>query len=166
MILRSNSAIVGLSLYFIVEACLDLTKQHLQLETPLKGLKNVGLSASKATDHDVVGDETENNSANLQTLVVKNQHINPPEEPELMRREAREAKKGVKLSSCRPKSIKSRPNSPVASTSKDDVIRCSACEEEDCDSPTEEWIQCCKCQEWLHEESSNYENGIFICDYC
>ncbi|GFX97646.1 uncharacterized protein TNCV_2842061 [Trichonephila clavipes] len=41
-------------------------------------------AASKATDHDVVGDETENNSANPQTLVVENQHTNPPEEPELM----------------------------------------------------------------------------------
>ncbi|GFV54742.1 uncharacterized protein TNCV_3844611 [Trichonephila clavipes] len=84
-------------------------------------------------------------------------------------RETREAKKGVKklkLSSCRPKSIKSRPNSPVASSSKDGVKRCPACEEEYCDPPTEEWIQCCKCQEWWHEECSNYENGIFICDYC
>ena len=42
------------------------------------------LAAAKTTDHDVVGDETENNSANFQTLVVENQHINPPEEPELM----------------------------------------------------------------------------------
>ncbi|GFX02655.1 uncharacterized protein TNCV_2010991 [Trichonephila clavipes] len=67
------------------------------------------------------------------------------------RREAREAKKGVKklkLSSCRPMSIKSRPNSLVTSTSKDGVIRCPACKEEYCDPPTEEWIQCCKCQEW------------------
>ncbi|GFV46378.1 hypothetical protein TNCV_3232671 [Trichonephila clavipes] len=128
-------------------------------------------AASKARDHDVVDDETENNSANSQTLVVENQHINPPEEPELManadydalkkphtnqrnvrtkgkvyrrknrklkkqRREAREAKKEVKklkLSSCRPKPIKSRPNSLVESTSKDGVIRCPACEEEYCD---------------------------------
>ncbi|PRD23646.1 UNVERIFIED_CONTAM: hypothetical protein NCL1_45832 [Trichonephila clavipes] len=36
------------------------------------------------TDHDVVGDETENTSANTQTLVVEKQHINPPEEPGLM----------------------------------------------------------------------------------
>ncbi|GFY06668.1 uncharacterized protein TNCV_3525241 [Trichonephila clavipes] len=41
-------------------------------------------AALKATDHAVVGDETENNSANPQTLVVENQHINHPEEPELM----------------------------------------------------------------------------------
>ncbi|GFS72733.1 uncharacterized protein TNCV_1421191 [Trichonephila clavipes] len=40
-------------------------------------------TASKATDHDV-GDETENNRANPQTMVVENQHINPPEEPEQM----------------------------------------------------------------------------------
>ncbi|GFW79559.1 hypothetical protein TNCV_128641 [Trichonephila clavipes] len=62
---------------------------------PLKGLKNVGLrlnhlvfsehdfAATKSTAHDVVGDET-NPSANPQNLVVENQHINPPEEPELM----------------------------------------------------------------------------------
>ncbi|GFY04038.1 hypothetical protein TNCV_1198161 [Trichonephila clavipes] len=36
-------------------------------------------AASKATDHDVLGDETENNSTNPHTLVVENQHINPPE---------------------------------------------------------------------------------------
>ncbi|GFT67692.1 transposable element Tcb2 transposase [Trichonephila clavipes] len=41
-------------------------------------------AASKATDHGVVGDEIENTSANPQTLVVGNQHINPPEEPEHM----------------------------------------------------------------------------------
>ncbi|GFW04388.1 hypothetical protein TNCV_877601 [Trichonephila clavipes] len=63
---------------------------------PLKGLKKCAIetqnplvfsehdsAASKATDHDVV-DETENNSANPQTLVVANKHINPLEEPELM----------------------------------------------------------------------------------
>ncbi|GFW16428.1 transposable element Tcb2 transposase [Trichonephila clavipes] len=47
----------------------------------------------------------------------------------------------------RPKSIKSRPSNPVASTSKDGVIRWPACEEKYCDPPTEESIQCCKCQE-------------------
>ena len=91
------------------------------------------------------------------------------EEQKRLKKQRKEAKKGVKklkLSSCRPKSIKSRPNSPVASTSKGDVIRCPACEEEYCDPPTEEWIQCCKCQEWWHEECSNCENDIFICDYC
>ncbi|GFV37458.1 hypothetical protein TNCV_1157211 [Trichonephila clavipes] len=41
-------------------------------------------SASKATNHDVVGDEIENNNANPQTLLVENKHINPPEEPEHM----------------------------------------------------------------------------------
>ncbi|GFW87625.1 hypothetical protein TNCV_4485901 [Trichonephila clavipes] len=51
-------------------------------------------------------------------------------------------------------SIKSRTNSPVASTSKDGVIRCPAYEEEYCDPPTEGGIQCRKCQEWWHEECS------------
>ncbi|GFU15748.1 uncharacterized protein TNCV_2367201 [Trichonephila clavipes] len=69
-------------------------------------------------------------------------------------------------SSDRPKCIKYRPNSPIASTSKDGVLRCPACQEEYCDASTEEWTQCCKCQEWWHEECSNYENGIFISDYC
>ncbi|GFX95614.1 uncharacterized protein TNCV_4826281 [Trichonephila clavipes] len=41
-------------------------------------------AAAKTADHDVVGRATENNSANPQTLVVENQHISPPEEPELM----------------------------------------------------------------------------------
>ncbi|GFX59829.1 uncharacterized protein TNCV_4130721 [Trichonephila clavipes] len=44
----------------------------------------------------------------------------------------------------------------------DGVIRCSTCEEEYCDLPTEEWNQCCKCQDWWHEECSNYENGILF----
>ncbi|GFS99039.1 hypothetical protein TNCV_1890481 [Trichonephila clavipes] len=39
---------------------------------------------AQTTDHEVVGDATEINSANHQTLVVENQHINPSEEPELM----------------------------------------------------------------------------------
>ncbi|GFU99190.1 uncharacterized protein TNCV_1229041 [Trichonephila clavipes] len=63
----------------------------------VKGLKECGIEphnplavsehvfvASKTTDHVVVGNETENNSANIQTLVVENQRINPPEETELM----------------------------------------------------------------------------------
>ncbi|GFU86385.1 hypothetical protein TNCV_1417371 [Trichonephila clavipes] len=88
------------------------------------------LAASKATDHDV-GDEIETNSANPQTLVVENQHINLLQKNQNISKEA-----------CL--SIKSRPNSPVASTSKDGIIRCPVCEEEYCDLPTEEWIQCCK----------------------
>ncbi|GFW98808.1 uncharacterized protein TNCV_2837691 [Trichonephila clavipes] len=153
----------------------------------MKGLDNPlvfsehDFAAAKAIDHDVVGDETENNSANPQTLVVVNQHINLPEEPELManvfmasllefffilnhclkQHNVRKKDKAKK-----PKSIKSRPNNPFESTSKDGVIRCLACEERYCDPPTQEWIQYCKCQEWCHEECSNYENGIFICDYC
>ncbi|GFS54493.1 uncharacterized protein TNCV_1742621 [Trichonephila clavipes] len=76
------------------------------------------------------------------------------EKQEALRKQRREekgseTKKGVKklkLISSRPKSIKSRPNSPVVSTSKDGVIRCPACEEEYCDPPIEEWIQCFKCR--------------------
>ncbi|GFU28679.1 hypothetical protein TNCV_468721 [Trichonephila clavipes] len=41
-------------------------------------------AASNATGHDVVGDEIETNIANPPTLIVENQHINPPEEPEHM----------------------------------------------------------------------------------
>ncbi|GFW76527.1 hypothetical protein TNCV_2547611 [Trichonephila clavipes] len=43
-----------------------------------------GFAAAKTTNDDVVGDATEINSAIPQNLVVENQHINPPEEPELM----------------------------------------------------------------------------------
>ncbi|GFU79772.1 hypothetical protein TNCV_4928031 [Trichonephila clavipes] len=43
-----------------------------------------GGSQTEATDCDVVGDETENYSATSQTLVVENNHINLPEEPEFM----------------------------------------------------------------------------------
>ncbi|GFV27380.1 uncharacterized protein TNCV_3795751 [Trichonephila clavipes] len=38
---------------------------------------------AKTNDHDVVGEATENNSADPRTLVAENQHIYPPEEPEL-----------------------------------------------------------------------------------
>ncbi|GFX73763.1 hypothetical protein TNCV_4290791 [Trichonephila clavipes] len=82
-------------------------------------------AAAKTTNHDIVGDATEINSANPQTLSLS-----------LWR-----------------KSIKSRPSSSVASISKNGVIICPACEEEYCDPPTEEWIQSCKCQEWWHEEN-------------
>ncbi|GFX15170.1 uncharacterized protein TNCV_2708751 [Trichonephila clavipes] len=67
------------------------------VENAVKGFKKCGIethnpldfsehdfAVSKATDHDVVCYETENNRANPQTLVVENQHINAPEEPELM----------------------------------------------------------------------------------
>ncbi|PRD22957.1 UNVERIFIED_CONTAM: hypothetical protein NCL1_47710 [Trichonephila clavipes] len=50
--------------------------------------KNIGdehdFAASETTDHVAVGDETENNSANPQTLIVEIQHISPPEEQEYM----------------------------------------------------------------------------------
>ncbi|GFV34854.1 uncharacterized protein TNCV_1451581 [Trichonephila clavipes] len=59
-----------------------LNKRGIETHKPLV-LSKHDFAASKATDHDVVGDETENNSAHPQTLVAENQHINPPEEPEL-----------------------------------------------------------------------------------
>ncbi|GFV48825.1 uncharacterized protein TNCV_4269021 [Trichonephila clavipes] len=156
----------------------------------VKGFKNCGIedhnllafskhdfAASKAADHDVVADETENNSANLHTLIVEKQHINLPEEPELMVNADYDALKKpvsvffisnhcLKQHNARKKANSKKPNSPDASNSKDGVIRCPACQEEYCDSSTEELIQCSKCQEWWHEECCNYENGTFICDYC
>ncbi|GFV79810.1 hypothetical protein TNCV_1726351 [Trichonephila clavipes] len=146
-------------------------KCEIETHNPLV-FREYDFSASNATDHDVVDDETENNSANPQTLVVEIQHINPQKNQnqhnvrekthkrdlkhsykhthqtnvrtkektegrtenfkKKQRREAREAEKGSKKTqtcSCRAKSVNSRPNSPVASTSKDGVIRCPACEE-------------------------------------
>ncbi|GFW92508.1 hypothetical protein TNCV_518251 [Trichonephila clavipes] len=47
-------------------------------------------------------------------------------------------KRGYGSSSGWKASMKSKPNSPVASSSKDGVKRCPACEEEYCDPPTEE----------------------------
>ncbi|GFX63862.1 uncharacterized protein TNCV_4401561 [Trichonephila clavipes] len=103
-------------------------------------------AAAKTTNLDVVGDAIEIKSANRLTLIVENKHIIPPEEPELIANTDSHTPKSLH------KSIKSRSNSPVASTSRDVAIRCPACEEEYCDHPTEEWIQCCKCKEWWHEE--------------
>ncbi|GFU23806.1 DDE-1 domain-containing protein [Trichonephila clavipes] len=106
-------------------------------------------SAANTTDHDVIGDATENNSANPKTLVVENQHINTSKEPELMAKaDSNILKKPVsvfyfkllpKATQCEKKKakkhedIKSRPNSPIASNSKDGVLRYPACEEEYCD---------------------------------
>ncbi|GFV44020.1 transposable element Tcb2 transposase [Trichonephila clavipes] len=55
--------------------------------------------------------------------------------------------------------LKSRPNSPVASNSKDGVIRCPALEEEYCDPPTQEWIHCSEWQDWWHENSGAQKGG-------
>ncbi|GFU63391.1 hypothetical protein TNCV_44371 [Trichonephila clavipes] len=61
---------------------------------------------------------------------MSEQRENQKEEQETLKKQRKgdhEAEKGakkLKLSSCRPKSIKSRPNSPVTSTSNDGVIRC------------------------------------------
>ncbi|GFW28160.1 hypothetical protein TNCV_2818381 [Trichonephila clavipes] len=46
--------------------------------------KQNDFAASKSSDHDIVGDETESNSSNPHTLVVENRHRNSPEGPELM----------------------------------------------------------------------------------
>ncbi|GFV80119.1 uncharacterized protein TNCV_1476821 [Trichonephila clavipes] len=48
-----------------------------------KNISNMTLLLLKTTDHVFVGDETENNIVNPQTLVAEYQHINPPE-PECM----------------------------------------------------------------------------------
>ncbi|GFU40528.1 hypothetical protein TNCV_1208801 [Trichonephila clavipes] len=60
------------------------TKRYWFSNWPFVKIYEYYFAASKATDHDVVGDETENNSADPQILVVENHHINPPEEPEFM----------------------------------------------------------------------------------
>ncbi|GFW86349.1 uncharacterized protein TNCV_4331331 [Trichonephila clavipes] len=62
-------------------ACTGFKKCGIETHNPLVFSEH-DFAASKATDHDVVSEEIEKNSANLQTLVVENQHINPPEEQE------------------------------------------------------------------------------------
>lgn len=110
-------------------------------------------------------------------------------------REAKKVVKKLKLSPCKAKKSKSTviPNSKikkepnvlsirnlpdkstsqttqpfdaVASTSKDSIVKCPACDVIFSDPPIEEWIQCCKCQLWWHEDCSNFEGGAFICDFC
>ncbi|GFU63392.1 hypothetical protein TNCV_44381 [Trichonephila clavipes] len=57
-------------------------KGRVELAQPVNRTQDLckhDFAASKATYHDVVGDETENNTANSQTQAVENQHINPPE---------------------------------------------------------------------------------------
>ncbi|GFS52372.1 uncharacterized protein TNCV_4850821 [Trichonephila clavipes] len=92
-------------------------------------------AASKATDHDVVGDETQNNAANPQTLIVE-KNINPPEEPKLMANADYDALKKPVSVFC----FKTLPKATqFTSISKYGVIRNPACEEKYCDPPTEEW---------------------------
>ena len=45
---------------------------------------------------------------------------------------------------------------------------CMFCSENFLDSlPGEEWIQCCKCELWCHEEYANIHTAYyFICDNC
>ncbi|GFU42179.1 hypothetical protein TNCV_4553851 [Trichonephila clavipes] len=64
----------------------------------------------------------------------------------------------------KPKSIKSKSNSPVTSTSKNGVIRCPTCEEEYCDPPTEEWIKCFVSHKVLRTEV-NKENIWYILQF-
>ena len=52
-------------------------------------------AAARTTDHDVVGDETENNSTNRQTFVVENHHTNSPEGSELMANADSDAQKKI-----------------------------------------------------------------------
>ncbi|GFY02255.1 hypothetical protein TNCV_3501381 [Trichonephila clavipes] len=67
------------------------------LENSVKGLKECGIgshnplmfsehdfAAFKTTVHVVIGNETNSNRANLQSLVVENKHMSPPEEPNFM----------------------------------------------------------------------------------
>ncbi|GFX24554.1 hypothetical protein TNCV_3343341 [Trichonephila clavipes] len=58
------------------------TKWEIQSHDPLVSSEH-DFPSSKATSHDVIGDEL-NNSTNSQTLVAENQNINHPKEPELM----------------------------------------------------------------------------------
>ncbi|GFY13225.1 uncharacterized protein TNCV_2334891 [Trichonephila clavipes] len=123
---------------------------------PLQHVSEHDFAASKATNHDVVGDEIENNSANPQTLLVENQHINSPEEPEHMANADFDALKKP-VSVFLNHSLKQHNNG---------VIRCPTCEEEYCDSPAEEWTQCYKCQEWWHEKSINFlGNATELCTF-
>lgn len=73
--------------------------------------------------------------------------------------------KKLKLSFC-SKAKKPESSITIASTSKEDVVKCPACDEVYVHLPSKEWIQCCKCHSWWHEDSLNYEGGNFICDYC
>ena len=46
-------------------------------------------------------------------------------------------------------------------------VLCPGCNELYEDPPIEDWVQCCKCREWWHENCSSYEGGkLFICDLC
>ncbi|GFU78208.1 DDE-1 domain-containing protein [Trichonephila clavipes] len=116
-------------------------------------LSEHGFDAAKTTDHDVVGDATEINSANPQTLAVENQHKNPSEEPELIANADSDAPKSTPLKEMleqkgkaegRTGNFKKNRQEKLAKQSncinfKDGVIRCPACEEEYFNPPTEEW---------------------------
>ncbi|KAK5649736.1 hypothetical protein RI129_000765 [Pyrocoelia pectoralis] len=44
---------------------------------------------------------------------------------------------------------------------------CVMCHQLYVEPPVEDWIKCCKCEEWCHEDCSSYNGqGEFFCDLC
>jgi len=43
---------------------------------------------------------------------------------------------------------------------------CPLCGEKYIYPPDEDWIQCSVCKSWWHEQCSNFDKGIFLCDNC
>jgi hypothetical protein len=59
-----------------------------------------------------------------------------------------------------------KAQSPLPSTHSTDAFYCLLCGEKYSEPPTEEWIQCTKCKQWIHEECADVSGGVYYCDDC
>ncbi|GFT28452.1 hypothetical protein TNCV_428671 [Trichonephila clavipes] len=69
---RANCHTTSFTAATVVNAVTEIKKCGIENHNPLV-LSEHDFAASKATDLDAVGDETENNSAKLQILVIENE---------------------------------------------------------------------------------------------
>lgn len=72
----------------------------------------------------------------------------------------------LKTGKC-PQKIKiSKPKPPEEPEPTDNVL-CLICSEPYSNSKSKEvWIQCNICEQWAHKLCTNYNSGVFICDFC
>jgi len=118
---------------------------------------------AKSKTNAVVTDKREKENCNAGTKVTQK------EKKKTCRDSRRKRKPAVAEQPGGSKKMKvdsSRPMKPGAARNDMSTLFCPACDEAFVDPPTEDWIQCCRCDKWWHEECIAYEGGSFQCDLC